>query len=239
MKRKIITIVIMSITFLFCSCTKKNRVESLTFRLPSFSEIELYNPFWVYLQEDSLCSIEIVANEDIIGDISVEVEDHILKIRNESRLKMLTPTKNKIELYINSPPLSRVTAQETCNINTLNPITSDEFGLILKSKANEANLELDCQNFYYWNNFPCGGKVILSGTTDKLILWNFALMAIDAKNVVTRYARVENSSKGSCEVTVTEEIKYSISNTGDIHLYGSPPIITELQVTSSGRLIQH
>ena len=85
-----------------------------------------------------------------------------------------------------------VMASGGCDIKTSNPITSNEFGLVLMGKVNHANLELDCNNFYYWNNFPCGGNLTLYGKTNILDLWNFAIMSIDAKNLIAQNAKIEN-----------------------------------------------
>lgn len=231
-------LILLSLLILF-SCEEENLTESILSELPPFNEIELNSPFDVYLKEDTSFFIEIYGNENIIEDIDFKVENNILKIINVSNSKWLTPTKNKIEIYISSKQLSKVSANETCNILTLNPITSSEFGLILKSKANQANLELDCSTFYYWNNSPCGGMLTLYGKTERLKIWNYALMSVDAINLIAQQALVENSSLGDCKVTVINKLEYSIFGVGNIHLYGSPAEIIENQSTSSGQLIQH
>lgn len=221
------------------SCEKEMQTASRFSSLPEFTEIELNSTFDVYINEDTVYSIEIIAAKDFIEDIVFIVDSNVLKISNDRGGKWLSPGKNKVELYINSKPLSKVSANQTCNVKTLSPITSHEFGLILASKANEASLELACYSFYYWNNFPTGGKLKLSGTTEKLKIWNTAIMTVDAKDLTARFAHIENSSKGNCEVTVLERFEYSITGIGDIHLYGSPYEIIKNQVTSSGQLIQY
>ncbi|OFX61605.1 MAG: hypothetical protein A2046_09890 [Bacteroidetes bacterium GWA2_30_7] len=238
MKFQIILIIFITALFL-SSCKKDNLKDNKYYTLTPFNRIELNSTFDVYLNEDSNYSINIVGDKNIIENITFYIEDNILKISNKQKLKWLTPTKNKVELYINSKPLRMIVAKQTCNINTLSAITSDVIGLVLSSKANQANLELNCNEFYYWNDFPCGGKLTLYGKTEKIKLWNFAIMSIDAKNLITNYALVENSSKGNCEVTVLKEFEYSIFGTGDIILNGSPPKIIENQLKSSGALIKH
>ena len=207
--------------------------------LPAFNEIELNHAFEVYLNEDSIYSIEIVGGDKIIEDIFFEVKDSVLIITNERALKWLTPENNGIEVHINSLPLSKVTVNAACNLNTNNPITSDNFGLILGDKVNMAELELNCGTFYYWNIFPSAGKMTLSGNADVLILWNFALMSIDASNLFARNSKVENDSKGDCQVYVSDKFEYSIRGIGDIHLYGKPTEILLGEITSTGQLIEH
>ena len=237
MKKKIFFFFIILI-FLF-SCKKENLVERRFSALSPFTTIELNSTFDVYLSEDTGYSIKIIADKKIIGNINFNIENNVLTISNNSKSKWTTPKKNKVEIYISSKQLSKVEANETCNTKTLNPITSDDFTLILKDYANEATLELNCKKFSYWNNFPCGGKLTLSGKTDELAIWNFALMTVDAKNLMATNAHVENSSEGACMVNVLNKFEYSILGYGNIDLFGSPSEITKLQVTSTGQLKQH
>jgi len=237
MKR--LLIIIFTCIILFNSCKKDTLTDNIYSDLIPFNEIELNCTFDVYLKEDSSFSINIIGDKNVIENVSYVIENNVLKINNDSKFKWLTPRKNKIEIYINSKPLKFVSAKQTCFIKTLSPITSDEFGIMLSNKANQASLELDCKIFYYWNNFPCGGKLTLYGNTESLKIWNYAIMSVDARNLNANNAIVENNSKGNCDVTVLNSFEYSIKGEGDINLYGSPPKIIEKQITSSGQLIRH
>lgn len=207
--------------------------------LEPFDQIEINDAFEVYLSEGTAYSVEIIGHEKIIEFVDLKVENNTLSIENKRKTKWITPNKNKIKIYVNSQQLKQITAAEGCNIQTLNPITSVEFGLILAGKSNQANLELDGNTFYYWNNFPAGGKVTLTGKTEILKIWNFAIMSVDAKDLTARSAIIENSSKGDCEVTVLDKLEYSINGKGNIQLYGNPLEIIANNLSSSGQLIQH
>ncbi len=207
--------------------------------LEPFNHVEINSSFDIFLYEGDTYSIEIIGNEEIIEHVSFNVINNVLKIDDNRKIKWTTPKKNKIEIYINSEPLTEVKINEACNTQTINPITSEEFGLILCGKVNIANLELNCNTFYFWNNFPCGGKLTLSGETEKLRIWNDALFVVDSKELLVNHALIENRSKGDCDVTVLNELEYSIQGSGNIHLYGSPTNIIEGEITSSGKLIKH
>jgi len=227
------------ICFLF-SCEKEITPIVKTIDLEPFKEIVLNDAFEVFLAESSnLYSIEIIGDEDIVGFVHLEVKDNILSIENNKKDKWLSPIKNKIQLYVTSLPLEKIKAAEGCNIQTLSPITSIKFGLVLTGKANQANLKLDGNEFYYWNDFPSGGKLTLSGRTGNLVIWNFAIMSVDAKGLISEYAFVENSSKGDCEITVLNKLEYTINGEGNIQLYGNPSEIICNGLFSSGMLIQH
>ena len=221
----------------FWSCSKPEALESKFVKLEAFDKIAFNNPFDIYLTEDTCYSLEIIADGDRIKNIDYSLVDSVLTLTNRTKFKWLKPTKNKIEIYIHSKPLKKVWLNETCHLHTLNPITSESFGLILKSKMNEATLDLDCRGFYYWNNFPCGGKLTLKGKAHHIKLWNYAILTIDAQELTTQEALVENNSQGDCTVNVSEELVYSITNSGNINLYGNPNRVIKNEISSSGRLV--
>ena len=148
------------------------------------------------------------------------------------------PSNNKIKVRLHTNGLHMIQANETCNIRSTNALTSDEIGMIMTSKLNEADLQLDCNTFYYWNNFPCGGKITLSGQVNDLKLWNVALMAVDAKALTCQTALVENASKGDCKLTCLQQITCALKGEGNIYLWGNPPSITVTEQSASGKLIK-
>ena len=236
MKQLFILLCLLSI---FLSCEKEIINKSRFVELEPFDQIELNDAFELFITEGNNYSIEIVGDEKVIEYVDLQVENNLLTIENKRKTKWVSPKKNKINIYVTSLPLNLITAAEGCNIQTLNPITSMEFGLVLTGKSNQANLELNGNTFYYWNNFPTGGKLTLSGRTEKLKIWNFALMSVDARELISKQALIENSSKGDCQVTVLNKLEYSISGEGNIHLYGEPLEIIANDLSSSGRLIHH
>lgn len=227
-----------SLLFILFSCNKEKHQIVIEDDLPAFDSVLINSSFNVHLVEDSVYSIRVEGDDRYLENLHYEVTNNTLEIKIESGTKFLTPTRNQVDLYIHSKPLSLVVANSTCDVRTDNPITSDEFGLVLKSKANQATLDLDCKTFYYWNNYPCGGKLTLSGQAEEVKIWNWAIMTVDAAALKTKYALVENGARNSCAITVTEKLDYKITGEGDIFLYGSPAIIQNNGVEGTGHLIQ-
>lgn len=225
--------------FLLLASCKKEDAITRTETPGAFHSIELNSSFEVYLQEDSTFYIELIGAEEFVNAVQVSVTDSVLTLFTDASNKWTHPEDNKVQVIVHARPLKLVTANETCLVQTVNPITSDEFGLVLKSKSNEAHLDLDCAEFYYWNNFPTGGIVSLHGQVHGLKIWNTAIMTVDARDLIAQYAWVENNAKNDCIVTVTQQISYKIGEQGNIHLYGSPVYVEEEEHTGSGALIKH
>lgn len=233
-------------TVLFCcllilfGCRKISVEESSRKDLAPFDKVWLNSSFEVYLSEGSEYSVRIDADKDLLEHIKIDVKDSLLTIYNDKKLKWLTPTRNAVKIYITAPPLKSVTANETCFIRTLTPITSQEFGMIFLSKLNNADLNLDCDVFYYWNNYPCGGTLTLDGSCNWLKLWNAAIVDVQAKNLNAKNAEVSNNSKGDCVIRVSEFLKYTLNGEGNIEVYGNPVEIIEYEESlGQGKLIIH
>ena len=229
-------VVVLGCLFGLFSCSKE-KIDNKVIQLSPFVEVEINDTFIIELEEDTVFYIEVIGDEKLIDNVEYRVESEKLILSNSKRLKWTQPTKNKTRIVIHSLPLSKVLASESCFISTNNPITSQEFGLVVGSKLNEAILELNCDVFYFWNNFPCGGTLQLSGSTREVKLWTDALFSIDARNLNASYGNIINRSKGNIAVTVKDKLDYSIKNEGDINLYGSPIEINIIEPnTSSGKL---
>ena len=222
---------------LMSSCQKKMEPGVINVALEEFDTLTLNSVFNVELIQGTTNSISIEGAEKIIEKVDFNIENNTLTLLNNFKGNWIYPKKNKITVKLTVNNLSRINANETCNIRTLNTLTGNEIGLVMTSKLNEATFAVDCNSFYFWNNFPCGGKINLSGSTNELKIWNVALMSVDAKNLVSNVVSIENSSKGDCRINCIQKLTYSIKGEGNIFLSGDPTELLKIEETSTGKLI--
>ncbi|MBN1118025.1 MAG: DUF2807 domain-containing protein [Bacteroidales bacterium] len=221
------------------SCENNKELTSRNIELAPFNKIVLNSTFDISLNEGNSYGLEAYGDERLLQKLEFEIIDSTLFLGINSHLLWTMPENNVVQVQVNSMHLEEIKAEETSNIKTLTPITSETFRLLLLNKVSEANLELNCNSFLYYNNFSSGGRLLLSGSVSNLKLQNFAIMSVDAKALLAKQAHVYNESQGDCIVNVLESLTYSIDGIGDIHLYGLPPAIEKLNTSSTGRLIVH
>jgi hypothetical protein len=209
----------------------------INFSLEEFDTLTLNSVFNVELIQGTTNSISIEGAKKIIEKVDFNIENNNLTLVNNFKGNWVYPKKNKITVKLTVNNLSRINANETCNIRTINTLTGNELGLVVTGKLNEATLAVDCNSFYFWNNFPCGGKINLSGSTNELKIWNVALMSVDAKNLLSNIVSIENSSKGDCRINCIQKFTYSIKGEGNIFLSGNPIELFKIEETSTGKLI--
>jgi hypothetical protein len=219
------------------ACKKQMETSAASYALTEFDTLKLESVFEVFLIQGNENSLRIEAAKKILEAIDFDISNNTLKLKNTFKGSWRYPQKNKVKLYITFNQISKIYVNESCHIKTMNALKGNEIGLIMGSKYNSADLELDCSTFYYWNNFPCGGQIKLSGKTNELKLWNVALMAIDARALRTNFALVNNASKGNCSINCTQRLSYKITGSGNIIVKGNPPQIEKVEESASGRLI--
>lgn len=236
MRNKCLIIILLSAPIL--SCKKQLSNTNLYLELTEFDTLTLNSVFEVELTQDTVNFIELNGSTKIIEKIEAINNNGNLSLTNNYNGNWLYPRNNKIVIRLHTNGLKLIKANETCNIRSTNALTGSEIGLIMTSKLNEATLQLNCGTFYYWNNFPCGGKINLSGQVNSLKLWNVALMTVDAKELTSQTAIVENSSKGDCKLTCLQELTCALKGEGNIYLRGNPVNVTITEQSSTGKLLK-
>jgi hypothetical protein len=223
--------------FVIASCEKSMQTVSIQHELLEFDTVTFNSVFEVTLKQDTFNQLKIEGADKIVKDIAFDITNGHLTLKNNYKGNWVHPKNNKIKIFLTTNGLSRINANETCNIQSINTLTGGEIGLVMTSKLNEATLKVNCNSFYYWNNFPCGGKITLSGIANELKLWNVALMQVDAAELVCNIARIENASKGACKINCIQKLVYSITGEGNIYASGHPAEIVPMEISSSGQLI--
>jgi hypothetical protein len=228
-----------AIIFLLFSCSKYTERASKEITPSAFREIRLDDSFEVFLREGASYSVEIEAAEAYVDEVTVRVEDSVLIVKNEAHGVWLHPKSNKVRLTITCPNLRLLTAFETCTIKTLNPITTSEFGLIVGSKVNMAEIEVNNQTTYCWNYRPCGGTLTFTGNTTTFKTWCAAILTVDASELNAQNAFIENSGKNDVLIAPSDYLSYSILGKGNIQLFQHPAVIDTVAATGQGKLIFH
>ena len=225
------------LVFLF-ACNKEVKVDVLQKELSEFDTLILNSVFDVELVQDTLNAVEIKAHPTLLSHLLLEQKSGNLTLGNTYKGKFLMPRQNKIMVKLHTNGLSKIIVNQSCFVHNSQPLLGKEIGLVVAGKLNEADLVLNCETFYYWNNFPCGGTIKLAGTSKYLKLWNVALMAIDARNLATQYALVENRSKGDCSVNCSQQLTCKIDGEGSIYYWGRPAAILLTENYGKGQLVK-
>ena len=221
---------------LITSC-KKDKVINQEHLLENFDKIEINGSFDIVLVNDTVNKLKIITSDKIIDDIIFNISNNRLILSEQIKSKWLKPTMETPIIKIHFNNISEIKMNATCFLSSENTIKQDYFGLILGAKTNSAELTLDCKHFYYWNNYPSGGKLTLKGKSTEINLWNDAIMSVDASELLCDRVLIENNSRGDCIVNASDSLTYSILNSGNIINIKKPNTIKMINHSGEGQLI--
>lgn len=221
----------------FISCTGEgDDVSSVSLLVDPFDSIVLDEIFEVIIQSGELYGITLEAPTDLLSKVELEQTGKKITLTHFGFGNWSHPKRPLPRLFISSPSWKYLDAIQTCRIESLETIRTDSFTLVLGSKLNIADLDLDCQHFKFYTSGPTGGRVTLTGSSDLVEIYNGALMEVDASELLSQFATVENESRADVYVYVTHRLDYSIRGIGNIYVTGDPDEIVPGEILSKGRL---
>jgi hypothetical protein len=209
-------------------------------KLSEFLVLEIQSVFSIYLIQDTLYSIKIVGDDDVVKNVTATITENTLKLKNHSKKQWLNPENNKVKIFISSPTLHAIWAKETYSLESVNTIVTNSLTVINypNVKVSEIHLDLDCGTFFYWNNWLAGGHLSLTGKSHHLDINSYALHTVNTAGLKAANAVINLFSKSDCEIRVSDKLEYSIHSTGNIYLYGNPSEVIQIERTSTGKLIK-
>lgn len=192
--------------------------------LDDFDKLELYEHIEFVLVQDSVSKVIISGGKNLLKDISFNVSDKILIVKNNNRCHFLRRYDKVVKAEIHFINLSELTYKGTesvTNKDTLN-LTWFALGVSDGSGSVKLNLNADIINAYSssYTDFTLAGKV------------NYAEFTIRSNSFCDTYGlKVKNSlnvissSMGLTKVNADKsELKAEINNGGNIYYIGDPSI---------------
>lgn len=220
----------------FSSSGKEIVVEQA---LANFDSLYVNDVFDIELIQDTINKICIKGKEAFVNSTYFNIENNTLILNNSHKCKFAKPKNNSVLINLHVKRISFIRLNASSKVFSNNTLFNYEsIGLVATSKYNEADLNVNCDVFYYWNNHLNGGRINIKGQADIIKLWNVSLASVDASNLYVRKALVENSSKGYCKVNVSEILNCKIKGTGNVYCIGNPGEVNYVDSASiGGRLI--
>jgi hypothetical protein len=207
-----------------------------TFSPDSIHTIVIRGVFDIHFIQDTVCGISITGVPKMMEKTTVSESNGTITISNNKRGEMFRPGLENTTVYVRVKNLRLIKLEDASKLICDNPLTGGEIGLVVEARYFDADLQFDCTTFYYWNNIN-GGAMKLNGQVQELKLWNTGLCSVNARDLQTNYALVDNGSQGDCIVNVNTTLEYSITGIGNIKYSGTPSQIVQRAITGTGQLI--
>jgi hypothetical protein len=226
-----ISLCLLAATIIMVSCVRgKGDVVSKTFDVESFSGIVNNIVGDVHITQSPTQSVEIVAQPNIIKNISLEVTDGILTI---GFIKKNVHHYEPININISIPTLSSLDLRGSGNMNTIN--TFGSCGTVSINISGSGNIDASLNsNAKTYSTISGSGNITLTGNSPNQDITIIGSGNVHAFPFDTYHSVVSISGSGSCELTADSTLNVTISGSGNVYYKGHPAVNST--ITGSGTI---
>lgn len=208
------------------------RIEEI--HLNSFTELSAHGMFELILVPDTTDYIEFKARESVIPHLTARLEDKTVLLENSNSCFYQRDYK-KVQAYVHYESLGKINLYEPCKLTTMYPITG-VMSLVVQAEMAEVDIEINSDQFYFYNHTTTGGKYTFRGFVDYSSITGYYTAQFNLDELEARHLIVNNSSIGDMYVNASEILEVQIHHRGNIYYTGNPQIIID-SISGSGELI--
>jgi hypothetical protein len=216
--------------------TRAGEEISETRQLEEFTRIELHDLIELTIVEDSTATFAVVTgNENLLDKVVTEVNGNVLTIDNENTCRFVRSFKNKLSIELHTSGLNALINYGQGDVSSVNKLKTDVFFYEQNHGVGDVNLSLDADSV----SIICHtgiGNVTLSGTARTGGFFNGGYGEIDAADLETEQAFVNNSSVNDVKVKFSDYLFAFINLSGNIY-YSGPPQQIDFTSEGDGELI--
>jgi hypothetical protein len=222
-----------------CDCfevTGNQGSDDRTSALTYFNQVVANDDINVFLAIGPVEQVIIKGGENLIRNISANVSDNILTLKNENNCNWLRSyKKSTINVYITMPEVTSITNNGVGTIQGTDTITTNDIHIETNS-AGDINLALHCNSV---NAFLFGSAdVTLTGTCSSFECNFFAGTGfLYADHLNTSYTYLSTTSTGDCYVNSSGELDLVINQIGNVYYAGNPNPV-HAKINGSGKPIK-
>jgi hypothetical protein len=222
------------ITTAFTSCHKingKGEVISTSRNIDGYSGIELAVDATVYYTQGANYSLEIEAQENLVGYIETIVKGNDLVIREENGVNF--GKHDPIRIYITAPDINSLAVSGSGIINVNGDWNGNDLSAVISGSGTITVSNLKCDKIS--SDISGSGNIEINGG-----LCNYEDFSISGSGTIdmrlvecaTTYADISGS--GDIYTNVQKLLDAEISGSGNVYYYGTPAINTH--ISGSGNI---
>lgn len=218
----------------FTSCEKikgKGEVVTETRWETHYTGISLAMQGSVYFTQDSVYSIQINAQQNVIDRIITEMDGSTLKIKLKNNVHL--GSHEPIRFYITAPSLNHLDISGSGDIYVENTWTGSSLSAHISGSGNISVADMDAASFEP-SISGSGSITVLDGIATEADLSISGSGKIEMHHAVSSNVYIHTSGSGDSYVQATDLLDVTISGSGNVYYLGNPLINT--YITGSGNI---
>ena len=198
------------------------KIESQTREVQDFLGVSINYPAEVLIQQGKVESVKLEADDNLLPQLSTEVDDGILVIENKENVwsKRVNPSE-RVKITITVKDLNQIEFSSAGNV-LVHGLKTDELSLHLNGVGEMTLNDLDVRQLEA--RLSGAGNIEANGTAQELDIRISGVGGFDAPKLESQVATVRISGAGSATVNVVNDLTARVSGAGSISYYGSPTL---------------
>jgi Putative auto-transporter adhesin, head GIN domain len=201
-----------------------------------FHTIDLDDRVDLVIEERAFGSVSVEAGNNLLGQITTEVNDGILSVRNEMRCNWVRSFKPRVTVHVPVDQVAKLVLRGTGNVTCADTIIRDRFELEQWSAQGSTDLLLNVTSCSIALHSGAGDVTVHGRCMQTADLFSGIQGAIDATDFQSRFVNVNNSGIADIRCWVTEQLDVQLRDVGDVY-YRGDPFNVQSTITGSGSLI--
>lgn len=228
---KVIGLVILAFIAL-TACEKDDRCingsggyVSRTYQTPTFNSLAIAGEAEVIITRDSVHSLRIEAQSNVLNELNVEFSGGELSIGEDNCFRQA----KKLKVYVSTPVLTRVETAGSIDVSSTDQFTGSVFESVI-SGSGSINLKLDVSEFR--GSIAGDGAMDLDGQATDQYYRISGEGSYRCFGLAGETADIDISGSGNVEVNVTNTLHIKVSGSGNIYYMNSPQITQDISGTA-------
>ena len=207
-----------------------------------FSSLYFYDDINITLVESDTCRIEITTGENLMPQITSNVIDGALYLKNENIRYWLRSYDYPLDIKVYHKNIRYIHYESWGDLKSEGYVSKDtinKFDLIVAHGSGHIDLKLNCDTLNVYANDGTS-KITVAGTADYTYLHHNARNNIYALDLTTKDATANIHYEGSIYVNCIDTLNANVYNFGNIYYKGEPQKLnTYISSSATGTILPY
>jgi Putative auto-transporter adhesin, head GIN domain len=185
-----------------------------------FSSIDVSGSIDVYVKQDSVASVKVEADENLLEYIQVIDDGEVLRIHPENGFN-LNPS-GRIKVYVSSPSYKSFEASGACNIYSENKVVSTAMLDFDLSGSCDVKMELNAPKVNAGLSGAC--DIELKGEAKDFKVEGSGSTGIKSMDLLAENVDIDISGSGDAEVYASVKLNVDVSGAGSVKYKGNATV---------------
>lgn len=230
MIRTILSALVMLVLISSCNinCLEgRGDLKTETRLLKSFTKIQLNTDAKVIITKDTVQSIRVEAQSNIMKVLTTEVSGKWLYIDNDGCLS----EHKQITVYITTPSFEEIQIDGSGSVEGKGSFSGEKIELTINGSGS-MNIGLSANNVYA--EVKGSGNINVSGSARKFNVDISGSGDVNAQEMPSGVCSVDVRGSGNCRIFAINKLAVDIAGSGNVYYKGTPDITTN--INGSGKI---